>query len=64
MTTIRYFDIKWDLDGEDLDIDLPSEMTIATDPSVLDDEDAENIISDMLTEATGFCHKGFNYEIV
>lgn len=63
MTTIRYTNIRWDLDGQDLDVDLPQEMTLETDPSVLDDENAEEIISDMLTEATGFCHKGFVYEV-
>ena len=64
MTQVRYFNIKWDFDGEDHDSVVPTEMTLDTDPSVLDDEDAEAIISDMLSEATGWCHKGFDYEIV
>lgn len=66
MTTIRYTNIQWDIDACDVvDItEIPTEMTIATDPSVLDDENAEDIISDMLSEATGWTHKGFNYEVI
>lgn len=61
VATILYTNIDWD--GEE-GVALPKEMTLVTDSSVLDDEDAENIISDMLTEAMGFCHKGFNYEVM
>lgn len=68
MVTIRYSNIKWDIDDEDLedpDFTPPAtEMDIATDPSVLDDENVEEIVSDMLTESTGWCHKGFDYTIV
>lgn len=66
MTTVCYTNIKWDIDACDVvDIaEIPTTLDIETDPSVLDDEDAEAIISDMLSEATGWCHNGFNYEII
>ena len=63
MTTIHYTNIQWDIDEEDKGVELPTEMTLSTDPSVLDDEDAESIISDMLSEATGWAHQGFTYEV-
>ena len=66
MTTVRYTNIQWDVDACDVvDVaELPTSLDLTTDPSVLDDEDAESIISDMLSEATGWCHKGFTYEII
>lgn len=56
-------DIKWDVDyQEDLDF-LPKEIEI---PENIDPDDDDSI-SDYLSDATGFCHKGFvirkeNYE--
>jgi len=47
-------DIKYDTDGEELD--LPKELTI-TVPA--DEEDVEEYISDEISNITGFCHKGF-----
>lgn len=66
MTRVHYFNIKWDIGACDVvDIaEIPTEITLNTDHGVLDDEDAETIISDMLTRVTGWCHNGFNYEIV
>lgn len=64
MATVRYFNIKWELDADYKESGYPDELTIATDPSVLDDENAEAIIADMLSESTGWYHNGFEYEII
>jgi len=55
---IRAFDIKWDTDGED--IPLPEEFIFELE----DHEDIEEFMSDTLSEITGFCHQGFDYEVL
>lgn len=53
--------IKYDTDGED--IDLPTEIEIDI-PDFIDGEDGEDIeeyISDEISNRTGFCHDGFSY---
>ena len=53
--------IKWDIDYGD-DVDLPTEIEIpedvvkeAMDEDGIDDE----VISDYITDLTGYCHYGF-----
>lgn len=53
--------IKWDIDYDD-NCDLPTEIEIpenvvkeATDEDGIDDE----VISDYITDLTGYCHCGF-----
>jgi len=50
-------DIKWDTDGED--VDLPTEMVIEV-PEGMDKEEADEFVSDEISNQTGFCHKGFS----
>lgn len=46
----------WDTDDEDIeDLDLPDEIGI---PEDIDPED-EEVISDYISDVTGFCHNGF-----
>lgn len=45
--------IEWDIDNEE-NVLLPTEIEI---PEGMTDEEE---ISDYLSEATGFCHKGFD----
>lgn len=59
MTTYRVYDIKWETDGED--VDLPSEMSLEVEDG-LDSEEVEEIISDWLSDETGFLHDGYRYE--
>jgi hypothetical protein len=53
--------IKWDTDGEDIDlpttltIDIPNEDFVRYDPEEIDD-----FISDAISDISGFCHKGFS----
>lgn len=53
---MKAINIQWDVD--DLE-DLPTEITI---PSELEDENDDDMISDYLSDATGYCHKGFVLE--
>jgi hypothetical protein len=53
--------IKWDTDGEN--IDLPTEITIDIpneDFVKMDEEEIDEFISDYITNETGFCHMGFS----
>lgn len=50
------FNIQWDVDSPEELCDLPDEIEI---PEGMEDEDE---ISDYITEATGFCHSGFELD--
>tara|TARA_R110000772_G_C13310268_1_gene440065 strand:+ start:12726 stop:13031 length:306 start_codon:yes stop_codon:yes gene_type:complete len=54
--------IKYDTDGED--IDLPQKLIINTPKNICDDDDIEEYISDDISNQTGFCHKGFECHIM
>lgn len=59
---MKAVNIKWDTDGEI--IELPKEIKIPDDIlGEAEDEDiGEDIISDYITDVTGFCHFGFDIE--
>lgn len=63
MPTIRIYNIDYDTDGDiDLANDLPKILTLEADTT---DEDAiEAIASDYISDTTGFCHFGFEWEII
>lgn len=52
--------IKWDTDGED--IDLPKTILVNVNPEDLEDEDISDILADEISDRTGFCHYSFSYE--
>ena len=51
-------DIKWDADDEEDVKDLSTTMMVPV-PSGIDKEEAEDFISDYITDKTGFTHGGF-----
>lgn len=56
---VRVFDIQWDTDGDkELLATLPAEMYIEAENA---DDDK---ISDAISNEIGFCHFGFDYEII
>ena len=55
---IKVFNILYDTDGED--VELPQEFEVEVD----DHEDVEEELSEVITDQTGFCHKGFDYEVL
>lgn len=60
MAKYKVTDIKYDTDGET--IDLPSTLEIEVDEARLEDENIEDILSDEISNITGFCHFGFVIE--
>lgn len=57
--------ITWDTDEED--IGLPREMAVSlnlTRDEVNDPETVEELLSDFLSDSTGWCHCGFRWEAV
>mgnify|MGYP006886080720 CR=1 FL=1 len=55
---VRFSNIHWDTDGEE--VDLPTEVTM----NVEDDLDVELQGADVLSDEYGWCIFGFNYEIL
>ena len=53
--------IKWDTDGEEVDLPQEIKVDIPNDVFVkMDGQEISDFISDYITNETGFCHKGFN----
>jgi hypothetical protein len=58
MRIYKVTDIKYDTDGED--VDLPETLDIAIPTAFVEPEDVEQFISDEISNITGWCHKGFS----
>lgn len=58
---VRFTKIEWDTDGEVIP-ELPIEIEQGFDFN--NEEGLEDFLSDWLSDAYGFCHFGFEYEIV
>ena len=52
-------DIMWDTDGEKVD-GLPVQILIEIPASIKRRDDAEEYVSDKVSEVSGFCHEGFS----
>jgi len=52
-------DIKYDTDGEKIDLPKILEIDISDD---IEEDEIEEYISDEISNQTGFCHFGFSYE--
>ena len=71
---VRVFDIKWDTTDScsNQEIDIPTKMVLDVPDNIWDNEKAEvekeieleNYIADKISDISGFCHDGFDYEIV
>ena len=60
---INVTDIKWDTDGEE--VDLPDEEQINLDISNESDwDEIEEEIGNYLSDTYGFCHDGFTYNVI
>lgn len=64
---VKFSDINWDIDKEDFfyneDLMLPKEFTTDV-PAPEDDTDLSDYLSDWLSDEYGFCHNGFNYQVI
>jgi hypothetical protein len=58
MAKYKVTDIKYDTDGEE--IDLPKELEIEVLEELETEDDFFDYISDEISNITGFCHKGFS----
>lgn len=54
----RCFNIQWDTDGHR--VKLPKEIIVEVDAE--DEDEVEELLSDALSDKTGYCHKGFDSE--
>lgn len=63
---VKIFNIDYDTDGDiEIENELPDEFE--TTISMFDDEGDDELveyISDYISDETGYCHKGFEYEIL
>lgn len=60
MKKVLVYNIKWDTDGEE--VDLPQEMRISV--HAIGDDELEEFIADEISNITGFCHDGFLYKFI
>ena len=51
--------IQWDVDNENENVDLPTELTVNVSDDITEPDYVLNYISDKITEMTDFCHFGF-----
>ena len=56
--TVSVTDIVWDTDSEKVD-GLPEQVSVKIPASIKNRDEAEEYISDKLSEVSGFCHEGF-----
>lgn len=52
--------IDWDTD----EADLPQRLIVPIPDHIKDEDEIEDYVSEAISEDTGFCHKGFGYEII
>jgi len=57
---VTAYNIRWDTDGDE--IDLP--RTVHIEVEAEDEEELEDLVSDKISDRVGFCHFGFDLDIV
>ena len=71
---VKVFNINWDTEDSCLEekVDIPIKMVLDIPDNIWDDAESEgekaieleNFIADKISDISGFCHDGFDYEIV
>jgi hypothetical protein len=59
---VNISDIKWDTDGEEVNL-LPTELTLTITEDYEDEDELADVLSDWLSSTFGFCHDGFALDI-
>ena len=59
---VKIFNIEWDMDEDD-DAVLPTEIVNEFDYKG-DNDELEETITDWLSDEYGYCHEGYDYEII
>lgn len=63
---IHFFNVDWDVDGNQsleelgLETDFVEEVNIED----IDEDELDDYLSDWLSDEYGFCHFGFDYEVL
>ena len=60
MAKYKAINIKYDTDGEE--VDLPTVIEVDVPNEITDYFEIEEFISDKISDETGFCHEGFNID--
>jgi hypothetical protein len=60
MKTYYVTEIEWETDGEE--VELPTDLYIELDSESMTDSEIEEVLSDEITERTGWLHNGFSWE--
>lgn len=63
---IKFSNVQWDVDEEDFlseELILPQNFTVVV-PAPEDDTELSDYLSDWLSDEYGFCHNGFNYQVI
>jgi hypothetical protein len=65
---VKFSNIQWDIDEEDFPSDeklvLPQNFTVDIPVPEDNDTDLSDYLSDWLSNEYGFCHNGFNYQVI
>jgi hypothetical protein len=54
--------VKFDTDGEV--VDLPVEFEIEVPSDIVEEQDIDDFVSDEISNITGFCHYGFEMKLI
>ena len=55
-------EIKYDTDGEE--VDLPTQLEIEIPYEITEQLDIDEFVSDEISNITGFCHFGFEMKLI
>ena len=64
---IHFFNVNWDIEGEVgtlEDLGLENDFIEEVNIEDIDDDELDDFLSDWLSDEYGFCHFGFDYEIL
>ena len=65
---VKFSNVQWDIDEEDFFSDedpiLPQNFTANVPAPEDNDTDLSDYLSDWLSDEYGYCHNGFNYQVI
>lgn len=65
---VKFSNVQWDIDEEDSfyneELILPQNFTANVPAPEDDDTDLSDYLSDWLSDEYGYCHNGFNYQVI
>lgn len=64
---IHFYNVNWDVKGEVgtlKDLGLKNDFIEEVNIEDIDDDELDDFLSDWLSDEFGYCHFGFDYEII